>query len=156
MLIRSGDTSEVNLDDLIAPNARDLPFLQHSQKICLRLQTDVPDLIEKYRAPFRDFKLPLLPILRSRERALFVAEQFTLEQRLGQSAAVNCHKRMEAAHAGRVDRAHNEFFPRAALARDQYVGIRGPYRFNGLQDFAHRGTLANQVAGPRSFGNGFA
>src|SRR4051794_12445683 len=114
MLIRSGDTAEVDLDDLIASDAGNFPFLQHSQQVSLRLQTDVPDLVEKYRATFGNFKLPLLSILRSRERALFVSEEFALEQRLGQSAAVNCHKRMEAPHAGRVDRAHNEFFSAAA------------------------------------------
>ena len=88
-LISGGNAAEIDLDNLIAADARDLALLQHAQQIGLRLQADVADFVEKYRAAFGDFKFSLLAILRPGERAFFVTEEFAFEQRLGERAAVN-------------------------------------------------------------------
>ena len=82
MLIRSGDTTEVDLDDLIPSHSRYLALLQHSQEIGLRLQADVADFVQENRAALGDFEFTLLAVLRARKRPFLMPKQFAFEQRL--------------------------------------------------------------------------
>src|SRR5881409_2303847 len=59
---------------------------------------------------------------RTGERALLVAEQLRLEQRLGQRGAVDRDERTAAPRRARVDRARDELLARAALALDEHRG----------------------------------
>ena len=72
------------------------------------------------------------PSLRRRasgKGALFVAEQFALQQRVGQGGAVEFHQRVLRARAGVVDRLGQNFFSRPALALNQNGGT---VAFGGL------------------------
>src|SRR5208282_3015562 len=100
IFVRRRDAAEVDFNSLIPADAGNLSFLKHPQQITLGLQADVRDLIQEYGAALRDFELPFLAILRSRERTLFMAKQFAFQKRLGQRSAVNHHQRMEASRAG--------------------------------------------------------
>src|SRR6185503_5918845 len=57
---------------------------------------------------------------RAGERALLVAEQLALEQRLGERAAVDLDERAVRALAQPVDRARDQLLAGAALARDEH------------------------------------
>ena len=156
ILVGGGHAAEIDFDDLVAAHARDLALLQHAQQVGLRLQADVADFVEKYRAAFGDFKFSLLAVLRAGERAFFMAEEFAFEQRLGQRAAVDHDQRMKTAHAGGMNGAHDQLFAGSALARDQDIGIGRADRFDGFENFAHRRALSHEIAGTRDFGDGFA
>ena len=117
IFVSRGNAPEIDLDNLIAADARDLALLQHAQQIGLSLQADIADFVEKYRAAFGDFKFSLLAILRPGERAFFVTKEFAFEQRLGERAAVNDDQGMEAAHAGGVNGSYHQLFARSRSRR---------------------------------------
>ena len=156
ILVGGGDAAEVHLDDLVAAHARDLALLQNAQQIGLRLQADVANFVEENRSAFGNFELAFLAVLRAGERAFLVSEEFALEQRLGQRAAVNGDQRMESSRAGMVDRARHQFLAGAAFARDQHGRVGRTNGLNGLENLAHGPALADDVAGTRDFGNGLA
>ncbi|SPE35043.1 hypothetical protein SBA3_2220028 [Candidatus Sulfopaludibacter sp. SbA3] len=79
----------------------------------------------------------------SRERSLFMAEQFALHQRVRNSRAVDHHKRLALAIAVGMDRASCEFLARARFARDQNVGIRRGETQDCAFDVAHDRALAD-------------
>ncbi len=72
-------------------------FLENAQQVGLRFQVDVANLVEENRSAFGDLKFSFLAVLRSGEGAFFVSEEFALEQRFGQGAAVDYDQRVEAA-----------------------------------------------------------
>ena len=154
IFISRGNAAEIDFDNLIAADARDLTLLQHAQQIGLRLQADIADFVEEYRATFGDFKFSLLAILRAGERALFVTKEFAFEQRLGERAAVNDDQGMEAAHAGRVNGAYHQLFPGPTLTGDQHIGVGGAHGFDGLEYFSHGRTLADEISGAGDLGDG--
>ena len=64
------------------------------------------------------------PLGRAGERALLVAEQLALQQRLGQGGAVEADERPVPPRAARVDRPGDQFLADAALAADQHRRLR--------------------------------
>src|SRR5450759_3771894 len=85
-----------------------------------------------------------------------MSEEFAFQKRLSQSAAVNDDQRMKSSRAGVMDRTRQQFFPGAALPRDQHRSVRGTNRLNGVEDLAHGTALSDQVARTRDFGDGLA
>src|ERR1035438_9690138 len=63
ILVGGGDGAEIHFNRLVAAHTRNLLFLEDAKQVGLSLQADVRNLIEKYRAPFSNFKLALLAIL---------------------------------------------------------------------------------------------
>ena len=105
---------------LRAADARDLPLLEHAQQLHLRRQRHVADLVEEQRARVRELEAPDATLGRAGERALLVAEQLALEQRLRQRPAVHGDERLVAPRTEPMDRARDELLARAALALDEH------------------------------------
>ena len=82
VLVGRRDQPHVRLDRLGAAEPLELPLLQHAQQLDLRRQVDVADLVEKQRAAFGQLEPALLARLRAGERALLVAEELGLDQRI--------------------------------------------------------------------------
>ena len=61
----------------------ELALLQHAQQLGLQRRRDLADLVEEDRAAVGQREAALLVGRRAGERALVVAEQLGLEQRLG-------------------------------------------------------------------------
>ena len=59
------------------------------------------------------------------ERALFVAEEFALEQVLGNGRAIDLHERPRGARAPGVNHIGDDLLAHPALARDQDPAFRG-------------------------------
>ena len=74
-------------------------LLQHAQQLHLRRRHHLGDLVEEQRAPVRQLEHAGAPIGGAGERPLLVAEDFALEQRLGNRGAVDRDER-EASRAG--------------------------------------------------------
>src|SRR5579863_5696576 len=72
--------SHIHVHGLIAAEALDFPFFQHSQQFRLHRQRHIANLIEKYRAMIRLLKFSNMPSRSSSERAFFVSEKFRLNQ----------------------------------------------------------------------------
>ena len=142
------DYAEIHVDRLRAAHAHDFALLEHPQQVGLRLEADVGDLVQKHRASGGGFELALLAVLGAGERALLVSEQFALNERFGERAAVDHHHGVEAARAQPVNGAGHQLLAGAAFALDHDGGIDPGH---GFDLFAH---LAHGLALPHQLGDG--
>src|SRR5256885_6101028 len=119
-LVGRRDDADVHPKRLRAAEALELALLEHAQDLGLGHRREVGALVEEERAPAGQLEAALLPPRRAGERALLVAEQLRLEQRLGQRGAVDRDERAAAPRRARVDRAGDELLAGAALALDEH------------------------------------
>ena len=98
-----------------------LALLQRAQQLGLQRERHLADLVEEQRAAVRLLEQALAALLGVGERALRVAEQLALEQRLGHRRAVDRDERAVLARAtALVERARDDLLAGAALAGDQH------------------------------------
>src|SRR4029079_12483173 len=96
--------------------------LEHAEELRLELRRHLPDLVEEERAAVREVEEALLEVARVGERALLVAEEETLEELLGNGAAVEVDERAFGARALRMEVARHDLLVRAGLALEQHGG----------------------------------
>ena len=102
------------------PQRRHAALLQHAQQPRLQGQRHVSDFIQEQRSAVRLHDLAHTALAAcAREGALLVAEQFRLDQRLGNRRAIDGHERLPGARPVVVDGAGQQFFARARLTQDQ-------------------------------------
>src|SRR4029078_3005184 len=87
------DQADVDLDGLEAADALELALLDRAQELDLHLDRDLADLVEEQRAAVGELEPAGLARRRAGERALLVAEQLGLHQRLGDRRAVHLDER---------------------------------------------------------------
>jgi len=97
--IRRGDDAHVDADRRGAAEPHELPLLEHAEQLHLRPDRDLPDLVEEDRAAVCQLEATQPPLRGARERALLVAKELTLEQRLRKRADVDGDKRFCLARA---------------------------------------------------------
>src|SRR5690606_40943214 len=73
----------------------------------------------------------------ARERPFFVAEQFALQERVGQSRAVHRHKALPVAMAVLIERSGNQLLARPAFAPDEDRDVLGGDAPDLLVDLQH-------------------
>ena len=113
------DDPHIDRKRAFGPEDLHLALLERPEKLCLRWKGKVDDLVEEQRPTLSQLEVPLPSPVRPGERALLVAEQFRLDQRFGNRAAVQSHEGLLAAGTELVDRASHQLFPCAGLALDQ-------------------------------------
>src|SRR5436305_15226147 len=96
---------------MVRPQPLDLFLVNRLQELVLHRRRDVADLVEEERAAVRILEQPLVVSVRAGESALAVAEQFRLDEVLGEVRAVEFH---EGARAPRREPVY--FSRRARLA----------------------------------------
>src|SRR5258707_100894 len=84
-------------------------------------------------------------VMRAGERALLMAEQFALEQRLGQRGAVDLDERPRPAIRSGMDRLSHELFAGAGLARHEHGRRRARHTTDRLEDLDHGRTGADDA-----------
>ena len=117
---------EVDVDRSIAAEALEAPLLEHAQQLGLRHQRHVADFVEEQRAAVGQLEAAGLAIVRAGERALFVAEDFRLEQAVGQRRAVD---RLEVLGP----RRDSSWIMRATTSLPAPVGPRISTEMSGLR-----------------------
>ena len=139
--------TRTSTDLLGAPaEAAEAALLQHAQQLDLRRRRHLADLVEEQRAAVRQLEAALPPIGRAGEGALLVAEDFALEQRLGNRGAVDGDERKAGARAQLVDGLRDQLLAGARLAGDEHRR-RGRRRLlDHLIDLAHLGAVADERA----------
>ena len=106
----------------------------------------VADLVEEQRAAVRRRERTRRARPRARERALRVAEQVALDQRLGRRAAVEHDERPLRARRRVVDAARHQLLAGAALAEEQHRRVRLARALEDREHLAHRDRLAVERA----------
>src|SRR5439155_3016425 len=105
------------------------------------------DFVEEDRPFVGDLELARLVAVRAGEAAAHVAEQFGLEQRLGQPGAVHRDERTAEAVAKRVDLSGDDLLARAALAGDQNLRVGASDAIDLLTKIGHRRTRTYELGG---------
>src|SRR5262249_5112029 len=113
--LRGRDDADVDLARRFAADALEAALLEDAQELDLDGQRHVVDVVQEERAAVRELEAALALPVRVRERALLVAEELRLEQRLGERPARDRDEGGVRARAGAVDRARDPFLARAAL-----------------------------------------
>ena len=140
------DDAHVDLDRLRAADAHELALLEHAQQLHLRRRRNLADLVEKERPRVGQLEAPEPPLGRAGERALLVAEQLALEQRLRQRADVHGDERLVRARTrAACMRARDELLARAALALDEHRARHRRHLLDLHHHLAHRLALADQA-----------
>src|SRR5690606_1006727 len=101
-----------------AADAHELALLEHAQQLRLRSARHLADLVEEERAAVGELEEAFALADRAGERALLVAEQLGLEQRLRHRGDVGGDERPVPARRQRVDAARYALLAGAALAGD--------------------------------------
>src|SRR6185436_11509794 len=105
------------------PDLLELLLLEDAQELRLDRRGDVADLVEEDGARVGFLEQALLRRVGTRVRALDVAEQLVLEQRLGYGGAVDRDERAVAARASLMEGASGELLARPALAVDHHRDV---------------------------------
>src|SRR5215475_14987378 len=82
--IGSGQHTDGNRNIADPAEPSDLCFLDHSQKLCLRSDGHLADLVEQQSSVLRLLKASCMPADRARKRSFLVSKKLTFHQRLGQ------------------------------------------------------------------------
>ncbi len=123
----------------------DLARLEEAQELHLRGERQLAHLVEEQRPAVRRGRPPLARARRPRERALLVAEQLRLDERLGDRAAVHRHERPLRARAVVVDRPREPLLARPALALDEHRRLGRRDAGDRLEDADEARVLADDV-----------
>ena len=91
----------------------------------MQCQRHVADFVEKQRATVGGLEQADMCAGGTGECPTRVAEEFRLEQLLGNRPAVDGHERCPGARAGAVDGACQDFLSRSAFAADEDAGVGG-------------------------------
>ena len=143
--IGRGNDARPDADALIRTHRLDFMFLKSAQKLGLQVDGQVADFIQKKGSLASGLEQALLRMLRSRERALHVAEQFGFDQRRNQRGTVHGGKRLIVPRARKMNRARDKFLSGAAFPEDQ-DGVRMLGNFlDQLVHALHAGRHADRM-----------
>ena len=118
-------------------------FLQHPQQFHLCARREVANFIQKNRPLMRLLK-PADPLRGgSRKRPALMAEQFALQQILGNRRAIDGDERFLRPVAMLVNRPRNQFLARPGFAANQHVHRLRRHSSDFLVNFLHRRAPAN-------------
>ncbi|VTR70208.1 hypothetical protein DESC_780396 [Desulfosarcina cetonica] len=143
-MVRGGDDAYIHLDGAGVTQRFDLFFLQYAQEFGLDRGRDIADFVEKNRAAVGFLEKAFFIPRGMGERALFIAEQLTLQNMLGHGGAVDGNERALAAVAQGMHRPGGEVFPRARFAGNQNGEIGFGDHLDGFIHPLHLGTFAHE------------
>ena len=109
--------------DLNRPGVADpfeLVLLQNAEQFDLKLGADRVDLVEENRPAVCCLEAAGAVLIRTRECAFDVSEQFAFQQAFGQRAAVDANEGAGPARTEQVDGSGDEFLARARLAGQKH------------------------------------
>ena len=122
--VRGADDRNVHRDGLGAAQRGDATLLQGAQQPGLQGQRHVADLVQEQGAAvgLHDAARGALAP-RAREGAVFIAEEFGLDQRLGDGGAVHRHEGLPRAAGVVVHGARQQFLAGAGFAQDEQRNV---------------------------------
>src|SRR5208282_2041828 len=99
----------IDRDLVLSSQAADVGILEDPQKLRLRADRHIPNLVEQNRAALRLFETSGTALHRACERSLFVAEQFAFNQTFGQCCTVHRNERAAETRTEPMNCSHGEF-----------------------------------------------
>ncbi|EAU66790.1 hypothetical protein STIAU_1021 [Stigmatella aurantiaca DW4/3-1] len=147
--VGGGDDARTQLDALDAAHALELALLEHAQELGLEHQRHVADLVQEDGAVLGQLELALLGAGGAGERALLVAEQLALQQRVHDGRAVDADEGLGLVIGVVVDDTGEQLLARAALPVDEHRGVAAGDLADLLHQLLHQRAGADDVAQAR-------
>ena len=138
VLVGRGDDSHVHRHRSRPAHRGNVAALECSEDLGLRRERHVSDLVEEERPLVRLLELPHPVGHRSRKGALYVAEEFGLDQLGGDGGAVHLDKQLLPAGRAPVQSPGGEFLPGSVLSRDQDGCVGPPHLFDVVENLLDR------------------
>src|SRR4051794_9695875 len=143
--VRCGDDARFDVDLLVAADAPELPFFEHAEQLDLQLDRHLSNFVEEDRTALGDFEVALAAFDCVRECALLVAEDFGLDQRRRDRAAIEGDERLRAPARQRVDGVGDDFFARSRLTDDKDVRVGVRDHLDLFEELLHPRRFADQM-----------
>ena len=143
--VRSRHDAHIHLEGGVASHALDLPLLDGPQELDLHEQGNFADFIQKQRAAVRLQKTPVPALVRARESAFLVPEQFGFQKAFGQGRTVHRHPRAVLALALVMDGPRHQLLARPGLAVDQHRRLRRGHSVDHLQHPPDGGAVSHDA-----------
>src|SRR5262245_46550511 len=126
ILVRGCQDPDVHLDGPVPAHALELPLLQDTQDLRLRLERHVPDLVEEQCAAIGDLELALTGGRGAGEGALFVTEELALHELPRERGAVHLDQGPGVTGAPLVDGVGHQLLAGPARSTNEHgqVGVR--------------------------------
>ena len=121
----------------------ELPLLEKAQELRLKFRRHVADLVEKDRAAMSQFDLARLTPVRAGKRALFMAEQFALQEFFRQTHRIDSDKRPIFSFTPVVNGASEDLFAGSAFAEEQDRRTAAGCLLRQINGLLHLGALAD-------------
>jgi hypothetical protein len=112
--VRRRDHADVDGDREARADRRHLALLDGAQELRLQRERYLGDLVEEERAALGGAEDPVVVAHGAREGTAPMAEELAVEQRFGQTRAVDRDERMGGERAALMDRARDELLPGAS------------------------------------------
>ncbi len=141
-MVGGRDDARVGSQQLTATQPMESLLLEHAEQLCLCGTRSIAHLIEKQRASARLFEAPDALPIGSGKRSALVAEEFRLQQRLGQSSAVHLDNGPFGPRRGTVNQSGDQFLARPRLTGDQDRRTRRRYPLREIQGTSEGGAVA--------------
>ncbi len=122
IVVGGGDKSQVRFLGYYAANGFKLPFLQQPQQFGLEDRAQVADFVQEQGPPFGLVHQAPFVFPGSRKCSLYMAEQLTFEDGLGNGRAVDGNQFASAAGTEEMDGAGEQFLAGAARPGDEDGG----------------------------------
>ena len=139
-----GNKPDVYLVRRGSTDARHFLLLNDPQQLCLYVQADIGDLVEKQASFVRHLKTALPRFCGAAERPFDMTEQFAFHKVLHKGGAVNRDEGLIGSPAQVVNGPGYKFFARAALTRDEDGAVCLGDPFDGILEFLHVVAGADQ------------
>ena len=143
--VGGGDDAHVAQFDARSADRTVAAILRETQQHRLAARAERVDLVEKQRAALGVADDAAAVALGVGEGAAHMAEQFGLDHRIRNRAAVDGDERFAATRAQVMQGARGELLAGAGLAAQQHGGVDGRPLLQPGQRMAKRGRLADQV-----------
>ena len=135
------------MDFRVGADALKATILRHAQQFCLKLRRHFADFIKKDRPAAGGLETSDALSHRTGERALFVAEQFALEQRFRDGRAIHFDQWTGRARAPGVDDVGQHFLAHAAFTGDEDPTFRRGDERNVAKQRLQQRTPSDDVTG---------
>ena len=149
VLVSRTDEADIHGSSFRAAHAYHAAVLGHPEQFSLQMKRDVAYFVQEERPAVGLFELAGMVCERIRERPLDVAEEFALEESLGDGSGIHGDHRLTGPGTPGVDFPRQDVLSGTVLACDEHRRVRAGNLVNGLADGGHGAGSAPEYV--RSF-----
>ncbi len=142
--VRRGDDANVDRNRIAPADPIHFAFLQDAQEFRLKRQVHFADLVQEQGARMRHLELSDFADNGAGKRAPLMAEEFALQQSIGERGTVHRNEGPMGPRAPEMDEPRQQLFACTAFTVNEHGGLAGGHAFDRAQQSHHPRVLAEQ------------